>query len=138
MKNIFAGLIIASALVATSQASALNACKQVDVEVINNHASGNAIKVKYIKYKVGNTWYKEDVSDKVPTAGNRASWSNQNLQNLPEGSGTTFRVYFQEQTKGGAVPQYSSTRYIEYVRNDACNDGRDYTFNINQAGTVGS
>ncbi|MEZ4294698.1 MAG: hypothetical protein R3B70_06955 [Polyangiaceae bacterium] len=121
-------------------AAAINKCANVDIKATNKHPSGDPVKVLYVKYQVNGagSWYKEDFSDKVPNNGNTVSWSNQDLQNLPEGSGANFRVYFKRQLTSGTIPKYDDTHFQEFTRTGStCTDGRSYSFTIDSVGTKG-
>lgn len=133
-------LVVSAILSVAGSAAAINKCSNVDVSATNSHPSGDPVKVVYIKYQVNGagTWYKEDLADKVPNSGNSVSWSNQDLQNLTEGSGAKFRVYFKRQLTSGTIPSYGDTHFQEYDRlNVGCTDGRSYAFTINTTGTAG-
>jgi len=140
MKPSIAILVVAAACFA-SNAAAINPCSDVDVAVSNNHPSKDPIKIVYLKYQVngGGSWYKEDLADKTPNNGNSSSWADQDLQDMPEGSGGKFRVHFKRQLTSGLVPTYGDTYYLELDRDGAnkCTDGRLYTFDINASGTKG-
>lgn len=138
--TIYSVLAAAAVVCAASNASAINACSNVDVSVKNHHPSNDPVKVVYMKYQVNGagSWYKEDLADKVPNSGNTVSWSNQDLQNLPEGSGAKFRVYYKRQLTSGVIPTYGDTYYVDFDRTgSSCTDGRSYTFDITTTGTKG-
>jgi hypothetical protein len=143
MKSIFAVLSVAalgSIFFAAPSASAINPCSNVDITVDNEHPSGNPVKILCLKYEVNGagSWYTEGLDNKVPNSGVSAVWSNQDLQDLPEGSGARFRVLFQEQLSGGLFPSFGPIQHLEYDRTgSSCTDGRSYTFTIDANGIPG-
>jgi hypothetical protein len=143
MKSIFAVLSVAalgSLFFGAPSASAFNPCSNVDITVNNEHPSGNPVKILSLEYQDNGagSWYTEGLADKVPNHGDSAFWSNQDLGDLPEGSGALFRVCFKEQLTGGLFPTYGSTHFLQYDRTgSSCTDGRSYTFTIDANGTLG-
>ena len=115
-------------------------CQDVTIKVENEHPSGNAIRILYIKYQKDGTgdFFEEGLNNAVPNVGVEAIWRNQTLQNAPENYGYVFRVYFQEQLSSGTFPTYDVTHYQEFSRlGSTCVDGRSYTFTVSDYGIIG-